>query len=161
MADQEPPKDRAKIGIGGPVPEGARPGSIEQILAEIRSNIGDSASSKAPAPPRKSASQATTLQSLIDKEKVRARQLDNEKKQTENSLINKNQSLKKLTLILLFVLLFVESIALFVLAFFQGFKYYGFDLDAITLRIIVVASLAQISAMLTIAVRHLFPSNHK
>ncbi|MNY37597.1 hypothetical protein D3C86_1721710 [compost metagenome] len=133
--------------------------SFEQILADIRNNsshvrnAGTSSVSSAPVSP------TTTIQSLIEREKVRARALDNEKKQAENGLINKNQTLKKLTLILLFILLFVESIALFVLAFFQGFKFYGFDLDDITLRIIIVASLVQISAMLTIAVRHLFPAN--
>lgn len=98
---------------------------------------------------------------LLQQQRIRSQELNNDKKEREIDLISKNQSLKKLTLILLFVLLFAESLVLFVLAFFQGFSFYGFELDLWTLRIIVVASLIQISAMLTIAVQHLFPSPKK
>jgi hypothetical protein len=127
----------------------------ERVLAEVRNSTAHKQGVNSSL--RKADKPASTIQSKIDEARVRARELDNEKKHTENELINKNQTLKKLTLILLFILLFVESIALFVLTFFQGFEFYGFDLDPITLRIIVVASLVQISAMLMIAVQHLFP----
>lgn len=96
---------------------------------------------------------------LISKERVRTRTLENDKKERENQLITSNQSLKRLTLNLLFALLYLESLVLFILAFFQGFSLHGFDLDPVTLRILVVATLAQISTMLTIAVRHLFPAH--
>jgi len=69
-----------------------------------------------------------------------------------------DQVLKRKTLNRLFRLLYGETIVIFVLAFFQGFKYRGFNLDAVTLRIVVAATLTQIAAMLSIAVRHLFPA---
>lgn len=159
---EEKGSSKAKTGNGqtdqGPINKSPL-SSFEQILAEIRTTSSHARNTKSTSTSSAQVPAATTFQSLIDKEKVRARALDNEKKQAENGLINKNQALKQLTLILLFILLFVESITLFVLTFFQGFKFYNFDLDHITLRIVIVATLVQISAMLTIAVRHLFPAH--
>ena len=106
-------------------------------------------------------SSRTTYNDLIEEAKLRTREISNEKLQAENDILTKNQGLKAVTLKLLFILLFCESLVLFVLTFFQGFGAWGFDLDVVTLRIVVVASLLQISAMLTIAVRHLFPSASK
>lgn len=79
------------------------------------------------------------------------------KQKIENDNIEKDQSLKKYTLISLFIFLGVETIVVFALAFFQGFELAGFNLDVWSFRIIVVATLGQITAMLSFAVRHLFP----
>lgn len=132
---------------------------FEQVLGEIRnSSSADSEQDTAGLSLQIAKQPSVTFDALLQQQKVRTHELNNDKKERENDLISKNQGLKKLTLILLFILLFAESVTLFVLTFFQGFKFKGFELDLWTLRIIVVASLAQISAMLTIAVRHLFPS---
>lgn len=85
-------------------------------------------------------------------EKIRKQKIENDN--TEN-----DQKLKKNTLVALFIFLGIETAVIFTLAFFQGFKAWGFELDVWSFRILVIATLGQITAMLTIAVRHLFPHN--
>ena len=75
----------------------------------------------------------------------------------ENDNAEKDQRLKALTLILLFAFLTLETIVIFVLAFFQGFSYSGFHLDEWSFKLVIIATLGQITAMLSIAVTHLFP----
>lgn len=79
-------------------------------------------------------------------------------KKLENDGVEKDQRLKEKTLYKLFRLLWCETVVIFVLTFFQGFKYRGFHLDQWTLRLVVSATLTQITAMLLIAVQHLFPN---
>ena len=132
---------------------------FEQVLDEIRSSSNNETEKiRNDQSLNKHKQPSVPIDTLLQQQRVRAHSLNNDKKESEIDLISKNQKLKKLTLILLFILLFAESITLFVLAFFQGFKTHNFELDTWTLRIVVVATLVQISAMLTIAVRHLFPS---
>ena len=109
----------------------------------------------------------TTYDDEIKKEKARKEkiandklQTQNEKLKTENDNLRSDQELKSTTLRLLFALLSAETLVIFILTFMQGFHLWHFNLDLLTLRIVIVASLLQISAMLTIAVRHLFPSKN-
>jgi|TARA_B100001250_G_C19774952_1_gene779103 hypothetical protein len=109
----------------------------------------------------------TTFDEQIEKEKARVANDKNkaevDKLVVENENLRNDQSLKSATLKKLFILLFGETLIIFVMSFLQGFHFLGFDLDLITFRVIVVATLIQISTMLTFAVRHLFPvkSNSK
>lgn len=75
----------------------------------------------------------------------------------KNDNTEKDQDLKEKTLNRLFVFLGFETLIIFALAFFEGFKFLDFHLDEWSLRLVITATLAQIATMLTIAVRHLFP----
>lgn len=102
-----------------------------------------------------------TTKELIEEQKLHKLKYQNDALKTENDNLRSDQTLKRWTLIILFIFLFAETTVLFVITFLQGYVDSSFDLDSITLRIVVVATLAQISGMLTFAVRHLFPSNGK
>lgn len=73
--------------------------------------------------------------------------------------IRKEIEQKERTLNKLFKFLAIESIALFVIALLQGFECINFHLDAWTLRILVTATIIQITLMLKIALRYLFRLN--
>jgi hypothetical protein len=87
----------------------------------------------------------------IDEEK-RAKQIDNDAKQQDIEL-------KKKTLNRLFLLLCAETIVVFVFAYWQGRTDNNFSLDQWSFRIIISATILQITTMLIYAVRHLFPNN--
>jgi hypothetical protein len=90
------------------------------------------------------------IDEIIRNEEVRNKKIDNDNKE-------KDQRLKEWTLTMLFTFLSAETALIFVFAFFQGFKVGGFSLDEWSFRLVLVGTLGQITAMLTIAVRHLFP----
>lgn len=102
-----------------------------------------------------------TTKELIEEQKLHKLRYKNDALKTENDNLRSDQTLKRWTLVTLFIFLFAETTVLFVITFLQGYADSNFDLDNITLRIVVVATLAQISGMLTFAVRHLFPANGK
>lgn len=79
----------------------------------------------------------------------------------ENNIAEADQQLKVKTLVILFVFLSVETVVVFLLAFFQGFGWQQFQLDEWSFRIVVAATIGQITAMLTIAVQHLFPKKER
>lgn len=79
----------------------------------------------------------------------------------ENDIAEADQRLKVKTLVILFVFLSIETIVVFLLAFFQGFGWQQFQLDEWSFRIVVAATIGQITAMLTIAVQHLFPKKER
>jgi hypothetical protein len=85
------------------------------------------------------------------------------RKSIENDNLENDQRLKKISLIILFVFLSIETVAIFVLAFFQGFgdgENGWFYLDAWSFRLVMAGTLGQITAMLTIAIKHLFPKKN-
>lgn len=84
----------------------------------------------------------------------------NEKGKLENVSLLQDIKLKKYTLIALFCFLAVETILIFIMSFFQGFKAWGFLLEEWSFRLLVSATITQITVMLLIAVRHLFPQKH-
>jgi hypothetical protein len=79
------------------------------------------------------------------------------KQQIANDNAEKDQALKGDTLRKLFRFLWAETAVIFLLAFLQGFTWAKFKLDQWSFRLVITATLGQITAMLTIAVRHLFP----
>lgn len=86
----------------------------------------------------------------VDKKIEEAREL-----RIRNNNTEEDQRLKKDTLGKLFIFLRLETGLVFVMAFLQGFNV--FHLDEWSFRLLLSATLLQITAMLTIAVRHLFP----
>lgn len=115
--------------------------TIDQVRAGIET--GNTKSKKRPTSP-------TPLPVTFD-EKIR-------KQQIENDNIEKDQKLKETTLRILFFFLTFETIIIFVLAFFQGFKVGGFQLEEWSFRVVIAGTLSQIAAMLVIAVKNLFPA---
>lgn len=94
------------------------------------------------------------IDQTIKKERARTQEIANNNRVSD-------QKLKSRSLIALFIFLGIETLAIFALAFAQGFEFKGFKLDEWSMRIIIVATLGQITAMLTIAVQHLFPNNNR
>jgi len=88
----------------------------------------------------------------IDEKVERAR-----KRKIANDNVEKDQQLKEDTLRKLFRFLTAETIIIFALAFLQGFGWWRFKLDEWSFRLVITATIGQITAMLTIAVQHLFP----
>ncbi len=82
------------------------------------------------------------------------------KKKIENDGLQQDINLKKITLLILFGFLAIETIAVFAIAFLQGFKFHDFNIEEWSFRIIIISTILQITAMLTIAVQHLFPKRN-
>jgi hypothetical protein len=88
-------------------------------------------------------------------------QIANEKAALDNVEKAQDIRLKKNTLIALFIFLAFETGIVFALAFLQGFKgspTHPFELEEWSFRIVIGATISQITIMLLIAVRHLFPT---
>ncbi len=81
-----------------------------------------------------------------------------ERRRLQNEALQQDIKLKKTTLNRLFFLLVGETIIIFMFSAFQGFRLWGFLLEEWNFRILVTATLTQISVMLSIAVKHLFPT---
>lgn len=79
------------------------------------------------------------------------------KQQIENDNVIRDQRLKEATLSKLFKFLSAETVIIFTFAFLQGFGWQSFYLEEWSFRILLSATILQITAMLTIAVQHLFP----
>lgn len=65
--------------------------------------------------------------------------------------------LKRSTLNRLFTFLSVETAVIFIFALLQATRYKGFALEEWSFKLLISATLAQITAMLFVAVRYLFP----
>jgi hypothetical protein len=97
-----------------------------------------------------SGQERTSIEEDIRKEEVRAHKLANDDKQQDVAL-------KRITLYMLFTFLAVETALIFAFAFLQGTRYLGFHLDEWSFKLLVSATLAQITGMLFVAVNYLFP----
>jgi len=116
------------------------------------------ASSNTPAGSPHFATQTpTTLDEKLSEERIRTQRLANDS-------FEKDQHHKERTLRNLFRFLIAETVIIFILAFLQGFGRFWhvrFHLDEWSFRLVIAATIGQITAMLTIAVQHLFPKNPK
>jgi len=83
--------------------------------------------------------------------------LDDKRKDLENQAFAQDIKLKRLTLKILFLFLACETFAIFAYALFQGIKLWGFQLEQWSFNLLVSATITQITVMLIIAVKHLFP----
>ena len=79
------------------------------------------------------------------------------KEELESLDLEQNIRLKKITLAVLFSFLGAETVAVFLIAFFQGFEVGGFALEEWNFRLMIAGTIMQITFMLQIAVKHLFP----
>jgi hypothetical protein len=85
--------------------------------------------------------------------------IEQEKKRIENEGLRQNINLKRKTLWILFWFLAAETALIFLLAFFQGFTAWHFHLEEWSFKLLVTATISQITVMLFVAVKHLFPSH--
>lgn len=81
-----------------------------------------------------------------------------ERKRLENEAFRQDIELKKKTLNRLFWLLAIETAVVFTFSFLQGTHWGGFALEEWSFKLLTTATLIQITTMLRIAVRHLFPT---
>ncbi len=75
----------------------------------------------------------------------------------QNAAFEQDMNLKKNTLIILFIFLAIETVVIFIITFLQGFKAWGFALQEWSFRLLISATITQITVMLLVAVQHLFP----
>lgn len=79
------------------------------------------------------------------------------RKELENNNLEQDIKLKKYTLIVLFVFLMIETFLIFLYTLFQAINLCDFHLEEWSFRLLIGATITQITAMLTIAVQYLFP----
>lgn len=148
--------------LGNKLKEAATDAVIQDIFGGILDDIkADALQKPVTAPQVETHKEPVTINDRIQEQYVLREGIANDRLQAENENLRNDQQLKENTLKLLFIFLGAETMIIFAITILQGFHTLNFDLDDVTLRIVVVASLAQISTMLTIAVRHLFPQMKK
>lgn len=74
----------------------------------------------------------------------------------KNKDLEQDIKLKKMTLIILFMFLGVETIIIFAFSFLQATSLLGFKLEEWSFKLLVTATLIQIAFMLQVAVKYLF-----
>lgn len=84
-------------------------------------------------------------------------EIEEEHQLLENQAFAQDISLKKVTLILLFIFLAAETVSIFLFAYFQAVRFQNFHLDEWSFRLLVAATISQITLMVQLAVKHLFP----
>lgn len=109
---------------------------------------------KYPAPAERLEEQARTRQpKVIDIEQEIAR-----RQQLENDNAAQDIKLKKVTLDRLFRFLTAETALVFLFALFQAIHWpFNFGLDEWSFKLLLTVTIAQITGMLFVAVRYLFP----
>ncbi|MDD3190959.1 MAG: hypothetical protein PHI66_04705 [Candidatus Pacebacteria bacterium] len=86
--------------------------------------------------------------------------IDNQHKALENRDLEQNINLKRKTLWILLSFLGTETVFIFFYAWCQATEWWGFNLEEWSFRLLVGATITQITTMLLIAVKHLFPNHH-
>lgn len=84
--------------------------------------------------------------------------LNQEKKKIENIGLRQDIELKKTTLFCLFGFLFIETFIIFIFSFWQATGGLGFMLEEWSFKLLITSTIIQITYMLQVAVRHLFPN---
>lgn len=80
-----------------------------------------------------------------------------EREELKNKAFEQDIELKNKTLATLFWFLKIETLVIFCFTWFQATKWLGFELEEWSFNLFVGATITQITAMLLIAVQHLFP----
>jgi hypothetical protein len=80
-----------------------------------------------------------------------------ERKKIENRALAQDIDLKKQTLFILFGFLAIETILIFIFTFFQGVHLWGFSLEEWSFKLLIAATITQVTLMVHVAVKHLFP----
>lgn len=98
----------------------------------------------------------------LQEKKITEKIEDTEEKREKglrNDALAQDIELKKKTLNRLFTLLTAETVVIFIFALWQGFRTWGFNLEEWSFRLLVGATIIQITTMLLVAVKHLFPNS--
>lgn len=112
------------------------------------------ASKGVPSPPSKKSRPAIAVPHELD-------EIERERKRLENRDFAQNTQLKRRTLRVLFRFLAIETGMVFVFAFAQATEWpLGFQMEEWSFKLLVTATIAQITGMLFVAVRYLFPTNN-
>ncbi len=85
--------------------------------------------------------------------------IERRRKELENDAFSQDIALKRITLIVLFVFLALETVLVFTFAFLQATKLLSFSLEEWSFKLLITATLSQITLMLNVAVKHLFPNS--
>lgn len=97
---------------------------------------------------------------------LKSKKIDEEarKIQLQNDAAEQDIKLKKTTLKILFLFLGIETLLIFIFALAQGVGYFlsnKFELEDWSFRLLISATLLQITYMLQVAVKHLFPTKNE
>lgn len=76
----------------------------------------------------------------------------------KNDDVEQNIALKRVVLNRLFRFLAAETVLIFIFALLQATHWLGFSLEQWSFNILITATIAQITGMLFVAVRYLFPT---
>lgn len=105
---------------------------------------------KQPRPYRSPLRRSERVEDRTEDEKQRRDRLGNDD-------FEQDISLRKKTLLILFIFLGCETAVVFLIALLQGYSCDNFYLEEWSFRILLLATISQITAMLVIAVKYLFP----
>jgi len=95
----------------------------------------------------------------IPERKTKIEDVITEKEKIKNESLRQDIDLKKKTLDFLCRLLFIETFIVFLFSFFQAVNWpMYFRLEEWSFKLLVTATISQITIMLLVAVKHLFPS---
>lgn len=83
------------------------------------------------------------------------------REELKNKDLGQDIQLKKTTLNVLLYFLGIESVIIFLFAFFQATGFLNFKLEEWSFRILTAVTITQIYFMLRIAVEYLFPKNKR
>ncbi|HYH74512.1 MAG TPA: hypothetical protein VD735_00975 [Candidatus Saccharimonadales bacterium] len=123
---------------------------------EVKRRVAEfTARAKTDAPARSAAPMALpqSIEDKIDIDQEIARE-----QQIKNENAAQDIRLKRVTLNRLFVFLAAETVLIFVFALMQGTQWLSFHLEDWSFKLLVAATIAQITGMLFVAVRYLFPT---
>ncbi len=84
--------------------------------------------------------------------------INEERERIKNKGLNQDIDLKKMTLKVLFIFLGAETLLIFAFTFLQATHFLWFKLEEWSFKLLVFATITQITFMVNIAVKHLFPS---
>lgn len=122
---------------------------VKRRVAEFTARAKTDVPSRAAAP----AAPAQSIEDKIDIDQEIARE-----QQIKNENAAQDIRLKRITLNRLFIFLAAETVLIFAFALVQGTQWFGFHLEDWSFKLLVSATIAQITGMLFVAVRYLFPT---
>lgn len=86
--------------------------------------------------------------------------INEERESIKNKGLAQDITLKRITLVALFIFLAVETLLIFGFTFLQATFIWSFYLEEWSFKLLIVSTITQITFMLNIAVKHLFPNKN-
>jgi hypothetical protein len=87
-----------------------------------------------------------------------SKKIKKRKEEIENDALEQDIKLKKITLFALFIFLGIETLLIFLFSFLQATHLVDFRLEEWSFKLLVAATISQITYMVQVAVKHLFPN---